>query len=118
MAGIIISPFLAALFISIESIQNLSTRHAPPAWWTLLILGVVILVKESLSRYVHSIGVSIQSTAVRADAFHHRSDAITSVVALVGDDGYEIALLLPERHDTWCLVRLQKSYSHAPSFRL
>lgn len=89
---------VAATFIAIESIGNLTTRHRPPAWWTLIVLAGVIIVKEILSRYVSSIGESVESSAIQADAFHHRSDAITSAaafigisIALIGGEGYEIA---------------------------
>jgi len=57
-----------------------------------------IIIKESLSRYVSGVGESVESRAIQADAFHHRSDAITSAaafigisVALIGGKGYEVA---------------------------
>ncbi|MBD3617677.1 MAG: cation transporter [Gracilimonas sp.] len=89
---------IAAAFIAIESIGNLTTRHHPPAWWTLIVLAGVIIIKETLSRYVSDVGESVESSAIQADAFHHRSDAITSAaafigisIALIGGEGYEIA---------------------------
>lgn len=95
---VVLGLFIAAAFIAIESIGNLTTRHHPPAWWTLIVLGFVIIIKESLSRYVAGVGKSVESNAIQADAFHHRSDAITSAaafigitIALIGGKGYEIA---------------------------
>jgi cation diffusion facilitator family transporter len=45
---------------------------------------VVIVVKEFLFRYVNRIGRDVESTAVQTDAWHHRSDALTSAAAFVG----------------------------------
>ena len=88
----------AAGLISFESIREIRTPHHAPAPWTLLVLAAVVLVKEGLYRYVARIGQSIESTAVTTDAWHHRSDAITSAlafvgitVALIGGAGFESA---------------------------
>jgi cation diffusion facilitator family transporter len=74
------------------------TPHDSPAPYTLLVLVVVVVVKEMLFRFVHRAGVDVQSSVVRADAWHHRSDAITSIfafvgisIALVGGKGWEAA---------------------------
>jgi len=95
---VVLGLFIAATFIAVESFGNLTTRHHPPAWWTLIVLAGVIIIKETLSRYVSGVGESVESSAIQADAFHHRSDAITSAaafigisIALIGGKGYEIA---------------------------
>ena len=49
--------------------------------------AVSIVVKETLYRYVHGIGNRLNSTALLAEAWHHRSDAISSVAALIGVTG-------------------------------
>jgi cation diffusion facilitator family transporter len=74
----------AAVIISIDSIQNIRTPHEAPKAWTLIVLAIVILTKEILYRYVLKTGEEINSGAVKADAFHHRSDAITSAAAFIG----------------------------------
>lgn len=96
--GIALALCAAALFIATESIQNIQAPHKVPASYTLIILVVVILTKELLYRYVLKTGLEINSGAVKADAFHHRSDAITSAAAfigisigLIGGKGYEVA---------------------------
>jgi len=96
--GIALALCGAAGVIAAESIHNIRTPHASPKAWTLIILVVVILTKELLYRYVLKTGEEINSGAVKADAFHHRSDAITSAAAfigiaigLVGGPGYEVA---------------------------
>jgi cation diffusion facilitator family transporter len=96
---------LAALFSSIailiaggviayESARNLFTPHPVPSGFTLPILLLVVVVKETLARYVLTKGTETGSTAVKGDAWHHRSDAITSGAALVG---IVIALIGGER---------------------
>lgn len=74
----------AAIGIGLEAIDAL---HAPPVLpepWTLLVLVLVVLIKWAAGRRVRTIGVAIESTAVRADAWHHLSDAVTSAAAFAG----------------------------------
>lgn len=88
----------AAVGIAVEAIREIRTPHHAPAPFTLVVLVAVVLVKETLFRRVHSVGAEVGSSAVKADAWHHRSDAITSVaafigisVALIGGPGWEMA---------------------------
>src|SRR5215510_5860151 len=74
----------AATGLAIESVREILTPHHGPAPFTLAILIVVIVVKEILFRYVNRLGRQAESTAVRTDAWHHRSDALTSTAAFVG----------------------------------
>ncbi len=100
LAGIVVahSLFAAAIFIAYESIRLIQTPHKTPAAYTLIVLIGVIVIKEFMFRYVEKIANDIGSTAVKGDAWHHRSDAITSftaaigiTIALIGGDGYESA---------------------------
>lgn len=84
--------------IAWQSVHNILHRHTSPAWFTLPVLVLVIVVKESLSRYAMRKSDETTSTALKGDAWHHRADAITSgaalvgiSVALIGGDGYEMA---------------------------
>ena len=88
----------AAAGLAIQSVREILTPHHGPAPFTLGILIVVIVVKEILFRYVNRIGRHVESTAVQTDAWHHRSDALTSAaafigisVALVGGEGWQSA---------------------------
>jgi cation diffusion facilitator family transporter len=74
----------AALGLAIQSVREILTPHHGPAPFTLAILIVVIVVKEILFRYVNRIGRHVESTAVQTDAWHHRSDALTSAAAFIG----------------------------------
>jgi cation diffusion facilitator family transporter len=96
--GISLALVAAAVIIAVKSIQNIITPHKTPEAFTLIILVVVIITKELLYRFVLRTSKEISSGAVKADAFHHRSDAITSAAAfigisigLIGGPGYEIA---------------------------
>ena len=88
----------AAAGLTIQSVREIMTPHHGPAPFTLAILIVVIVVKEILFRYVNRIGRHVESTAVQTDAWHHRSDALTSAaafigisVALIGGSGWQSA---------------------------
>lgn len=88
----------AGATIVVQSSQNLFHRHTSPAWYTLPVLVLVIVVKELLSRYALNKGQETTSTALKGDAWHHRADAITSgaafvgiVISLVGGPGFEKA---------------------------
>ncbi len=74
----------AALGLAIQSVREIVTPHHAPAPFTLIVLVVVVFVKETLFRKVIQASTEIGSTAVKTDAWHHRSDAITSVAAFVG----------------------------------
>ncbi|HET7598864.1 MAG TPA: cation diffusion facilitator family transporter, partial [Gemmatimonadales bacterium] len=74
----------AAIAISVESVHQILTPHVSPRPFTLAVLVGVVLVKELLFRRVVRVGADMGSTAVQADAWHHRSDAITSLAAFVG----------------------------------
>jgi cation diffusion facilitator family transporter len=74
----------AAVGISFEAVREIRAPHHMPAAWTLIVLVVVMAVKWTLSRRVQSVGTDIGSTAVKADAWHHMADAITSAAAFVG----------------------------------
>jgi cation diffusion facilitator family transporter len=99
-AGIAVSfgIFIAAMVIVVQSVYEIITPHHAPAPFTLIVLVLVIIIKEALFRFVIKVGTTVNSIAVKSDAWHHRSDAITSAaafigitIALIGGEGYESA---------------------------
>lgn len=74
----------AAVGIAFEAVREIRTPHQTPAPWTLLVLIGVLLVKFVLFRRTSAIAREAHSTAVKADAGHHASDAITSAAAFIG----------------------------------
>jgi cation diffusion facilitator family transporter len=88
----------SATIIAYESIQNIGTPHELPKSWTLYILGAIIVWKEYSFQLVMKRSKETNSSSLKADAWHHRSDAITSVAAFLGisfalyfGNGYESA---------------------------
>lgn len=75
---------LAAVGIAGQSLREIFSEQVTPAPWTLAVLLGVVLIKELLFRFVWREGHSTGSPAVRTDAWHHRSDAITSLAAAIG----------------------------------
>lgn len=74
----------SATVIAYESILNIQTPHELPATWTLFVLGGIILWKEISYRIVMKKSRETGSSSLAADAWHHRSDAITSIAAFIG----------------------------------
>jgi cation diffusion facilitator family transporter len=87
----------SATVIAYESIQNIQTPHKVPKSWTLIVLGCIILWKEISFRIVIKKSKEINSSSLKADAWHHRSDAITSVTAFIG---ISIALIFGKGYET------------------
>lgn len=75
---------VAATGIVVKSILGILVPHPVPAPWTLVVIALVVGVKESLFRRVTRVAHEIGSGAVAADAWHHRSDAISSLAAFIG----------------------------------
>jgi cation diffusion facilitator family transporter len=75
---------ISATIIAIESIRHLSEPQEKPDFFTLYVLAAIILIKEISFQYVRKKGIETNSSSLKADAWHHRSDAISSVIAFVG----------------------------------
>jgi cation diffusion facilitator family transporter len=94
----------SATIIAYESISNIRTPHELPHSWTLYVLGAIIIWKEYSFRIVLKRSIETNSSSLKADAWHHRSDAITSVAAFIG---ISIALILGkgyEAADDWAAL--------------
>jgi cation diffusion facilitator family transporter len=100
LASIVVALIVIAAAIGLagQSIREIVTPHHAPKPFTLIVLVAVVIVKETLFRKVIHAGDEIGSTAVKTDAWHHRSDAITSIaafigisIALIGGQGWEPA---------------------------
>lgn len=100
LAGLVIAAGLVvvASVLAVQSIHEIRKPHQTPAAFTLIVLVVVVAVKELLFRWLVRTGREIESRAMESDAWHHRSDALTSIaafigisIALVGGKGYEAA---------------------------
>ncbi len=102
--GVVVFLIISATIIAYESIQNISEPHEPPKAFTLIILGAIIIWKELSYHLVMKKARQTKSTSLAADAWHHRSDAITSVAAFTG---ISIALVMGkgyESADDWAAL--------------
>ena len=106
LAAAVVSAMLliAAGWIVVGAFRAIAEPHPAPKPFTLIVLVAVILLKEALFRFALHEAVSVDSSAVATDAWHHRSDAITSfaaaigiTVALLGGQGFESA-------DDWAAI--------------
>jgi cation diffusion facilitator family transporter len=88
---------VSATIIFIESIHNIQKPHSIPKPFTLIVLGTIILFKEASYRYVIQKSKETNSTSLKADAWHHRSDAVTSLMAFIG---ISIALFFGKGYET------------------
>lgn len=100
LAGMIVAVMLAgaAVLVALGAFRELMSPHPPPAWYTLVVLIGVVVVKETMFRVVDRGGREIGSSSLRADSWHHRSDAITSAaaaigiaIAVIGGEAYSVA---------------------------
>ena len=94
----------SAAFIAYQSIENIRTPHESPKAWTLIVLAGIIIWKETSYQIVVRKGRKLNSSALIADAWHHRSDAITSITAFFG---ITIALFMGkgfESADDWAAL--------------
>jgi cation diffusion facilitator family transporter len=100
LAAIIISLSLiaGAAGLAIQSVREIQTPQQAPAAWTLIVLVGVVFTKEIMFRYVSAVGVEIESSAMKSNAWDNRSDALTSgaafigiAIAVLGGEGYESA---------------------------
>jgi cation diffusion facilitator family transporter len=74
----------AAVGLAIQSVREIFLPHHGPSPWTLVVLIVAVVIKETLFRYIIRFGRKVESTAVKTDAWHHRVDAMTSIAAFIG----------------------------------
>lgn len=88
---------ISATFIAHESIVNIQTPHETPEKYTLIVLAVIIIIKEFFYRIVSKKGKETNSSSLQADAWHHRSDAITSLMAFIG---ISIAIFMGPGYET------------------
>ncbi len=74
----------ASIGIAVTAVREIITPHHAPRPFTLFVVAGVVVIKEVLFRTVLKVGNTIESTSVKTDAWHHRSDAFTSLAAFVG----------------------------------
>jgi cation diffusion facilitator family transporter len=88
---------ISATIIAYESILNIQTPHEIPENYTLIVLAIIITIKEFFYRIISKKGKETNSSSLQADAWHHRSDALTSAMAFIG---ISIAIFMGPGYET------------------
>lgn len=81
---VVVFLIISAATIAYQAIQNILSSHESPRPFTLLVLAGIILWKEISFQVVNRRSKKLKSSSLKAEAWHHRSDAITSVAAFIG----------------------------------
>jgi cation diffusion facilitator family transporter len=106
MAALVVAVILlgAAGFLAIKSVAEIIAPHQAPAPFTLVVLVAVVITKELLFARMSRVSKTVDSSALRADAWHHRSDSLTSGAAFIG---ISLSLILGEGYeslDAWAAL--------------
>ena len=102
VASLILAGILAVAGLSIGKEAFLSVvrssylTQTAPGLLALIAAVVSIVVKEAMYRYTIINAKRIRSSALKAEAWHHRSDALSSVGALIGIGGALLGLRVME----------------------
>jgi len=85
-----------AIYIGMEATLNIY-RHTEchPTKLALIGAGVSVIFKEALYHYTVRVGRRLRSNLIVANAWHHRSDSLSSVAVLIGVSG---AIIRPSWH--------------------
>lgn len=73
--------FAVAYGIGRNAVLTFNEPDEAPTWVALLAAILSVFVKEALYQYTNRFGKKLKSSAVVANAWHHRSDAISSIPA-------------------------------------
>lgn len=88
-------------YIGIKNVFNNPSSLAIPGLLALIAAIISIIVKEGMYHYTKRIAKKIASSSMEADAWHHRSDALSSVGSLIGILGSRLGFPIL---DTLCSI--------------
>lgn len=86
-AGMLVGVLLiaAAVGIAYSATRSLMAGQiAPASQWVLMAAAVSLVVKEAMYWYTFAVGRQLASVVIIANAWHHRSDALSSLAVLIG----------------------------------
>lgn len=86
LAGLVVALMVVAagVGIAVKAVHDIRTPHTSPAVFTLAVLVAVVVIKTGMFIAARRVAKAEGSGAVEVDAFHHVSDAITSLAAFLG----------------------------------
>ena len=87
ISGVIVAVLL--IVVGVEFGREAITRILNPkevlfTWTGFVLVGVTLIVKELMARFAISMGDYIDSSALKADGMHHRTDAISTIIVVIG----------------------------------
>lgn len=118
LAAILVLTGIGIGWDCVNQIRSRAYLTSPAPGWIAVIAALAsILVKEGMYWYTSINARKIRSGAFQADAWHHRSDALTSIGALIGIIGARkgIPVLDPVAGIVICAVILYVAYGIARS---
>lgn len=86
IATLIIAILLVAAgveFIKTSIARIIEPNPLSPAWWMIALIVLTIILKELTARYAGYLSNKISSGTLSADAWHHRVDAISSILVII-----------------------------------
>jgi len=97
VATLIISVLL--IVAGIELLRSGITRIVSPrpfnaSWVVIILVLITIIMKEGLARFTQNLAKMSSSSAIEADFWHHRTDAISSLLVIVAFIGQRLGLLI------------------------
>jgi cation diffusion facilitator family transporter len=96
VATLVISVLLFVIGFELlkEALSNIATPSIVEIHWgAIAIVAGTVVVKELMARFAYVIGATIDSDTLKADAAHHRSDALSTVLVLVALIGTHLGAL-------------------------
>jgi len=96
-----IATVVVAILLSVAGIEIIKSaagrllhpRNFEASWWIIGIIAFTILIKEFLARFAREIGKLIQSHTIQADFWHHRTDALSSILVILAFVGHRFGVL-------------------------
>ncbi|MCX5774093.1 MAG: cation diffusion facilitator family transporter [Fusobacteria bacterium] len=77
--------FIVGLEFFIDSLKKFKLHeHAHYTWFAISIFIISIIVKEVMAQFSIWAGKHVESQALIADGWHHRSDAVTTIIVVIG----------------------------------
>ena len=91
--GLLLAVVAVAIgFNAISGVIKQEPLHTP-TFWALVVAAVSVLSKETIYQYTMRVADRIQSDLLRSNAWHSRSDALSSIVVIIGVGGSMLGLI-------------------------
>lgn len=86
MGGLLVAIALGVLWDAVRRLMS-PELLMNPGWMAFMVAVLSIIAKEWLYRYTMQVAKQLRSALLKANAWHHRSDSISTVIVLIGIGG-------------------------------